>query len=259
MAQSADSTCLCEICIGGPGDYYCQQCDQLFCGNCKSSHLRTKISKKHTFFSGKNINKEEKRLCIEHEERFSFYCHDCETPVCSSCSVHTHQGHLLTDLTKSAVKLKLELVKIIESTITTSTSCIGKIEEDTKTYHQKTKTVNKTITEEGNYYKELIDKKVHSFVKLVQDETQKALGSMSTATKVYLDILENCQQWQKNITEMETKSDVLLVKKLKHLKTDVDQTVLKQSLDTPRPSVSYTNKKLSDTDIDNLFGDLTFQ
>lgn len=259
MAQSADSTCLCEICIGGPGEYYCQQCDQLFCGNCKLSHLRAKISKNHTFFSGQNINKEEKRLCIEHEERFLFYCHDCDTPVCSSCSVQTHKGHLMNDLTKSAVKLKFELIKIIESTITTSTSCIGTIEEDTKTYHQKTKAVNKTITEEGNYYKEFIDKKVHSFVKLVQDETQKALGSMSTATKVYLEILENCQQWQKNITEMETKSDVLLYKKLKHLKTDVDQIVSKQSLDTPRPSVSYTNKILSDTDIDNLFGELTFQ
>ncbi|CAG2221529.1 unnamed protein product [Mytilus edulis] len=82
---------------------------------------------------------------------------------------------------------------------------------------------------------------------------------MSTATKVYLDILEHCQQWQKKITEMETKSDVLLFKKLKHLKTDVDQIVLKQSLDTPRPSVSYTNKELSDTDIDTLFGELTFQ
>lgn len=41
MAQVAISTC--DICVGGPGDNYCEQRQQLFCDGCKISHLRTSI------------------------------------------------------------------------------------------------------------------------------------------------------------------------------------------------------------------------
>lgn len=160
MAQAAASTC--EICIGGPGEYYCQQCDQLFCGNCKLSHLRAKISKYHTFVGGSYINKEDKPHCTEHEESFLFYCHDCNTAVCRMCSVEKHSRYLMTDLTKSAVIIRSELVKNIESKQTSSQLNLNKIEKETKAYREKVKTVIKTITNEGNYWKDLIDQKVDS-------------------------------------------------------------------------------------------------
>ncbi|CAG2245909.1 TRIM9_67 [Mytilus edulis] len=255
MAQAAASTC--EICSGGPGEYYCQQCDQLFCGGCKLSHSRMKISKNHTFLSGPNINKEEKLFCTQHEEIFFFYCNDCDTPVCRICSVEKHSRHLMTDLTKSTEKLKSELVKNIESKVTTSKLNLDKIEKETKTYREEVKAVIKTITDEGNHWKNLIDKKVDSFVKLVKDEEQKALQNMSALTKIYRGDLENCQQSQNNIKEMETMADVLLLQKLKQLKIDVDNIDLKQV--TERSSVSYRNKKPSGIEIDSLFGELQFK
>ncbi|VDI50317.1 Hypothetical predicted protein, partial [Mytilus galloprovincialis] len=255
MAQTAASTC--EICTGGPGEYYCQQCDQSFCGGCKLSHLRMKISKNHTFLSGPNINKEEKLFCTEHEEIYFFYCQDCDTPVCRICSVEKHSRHLMTDLTKSTAKLRSELVKTIESKIATSSQTVSKIERETKTYREEVKAVIKTITDDGKYLKNLIDKKVDSFVKLVQDEEHKALQNMSTINKFYKGVFENCQQWQKNITEMETIADVLLLQKLKKLKVDSDNIDLKQVPE--RSSVSYINKKPSGTEIDSLFGELQFK
>ncbi|CAG2212842.1 TRIM9_67 [Mytilus edulis] len=235
MAQAAAS--ICEICTGGPGENYCQQCDQLFCGSCKLSHSRTKISKNHTFLSGSNINKEEKLLCTEHDEFFFFYCNDCDTPVCRICSVDKHSRHLMTDLTKSTTNLRSDLAKDIESKITTSRQNVSKIENETKAYREEVKTVTKTITEEGNYWKKLIDHQVDSFVRLVQDEKQKALQNMSAQSKVYRGIFEICQQWQNTIKEMETVADVVLFRKLKLLKIDVDNKDLKQVPE--RSSVSY--------------------
>ncbi|XP_052075977.1 E3 ubiquitin-protein ligase TRIM36-like [Mytilus californianus] len=255
MAQTAASTC--EICVGGPGEHYCQQCDQLFCGSCKLSHLRTKISKDHTFVSGPNINKKEKLLCTEHEETFLFYCHDCDTPVCRICIVEKHNRHLMTDLTKSAEKLRSELVKNIESKVITSRQNISKIEMETKIYREGVKSVIKTITDEGNYWKQLIDKKVEALIKEVQDKEQKEIKSMSAYCEVYEGVVENCHTWQKKIKKMETTSDILMLKKLKQLKSDVDQIVLKQIPNTP--SVSYRNKKPSGTEIENLFGELQFR
>ena len=161
MAQAAASTC--EICTGGPGEHYCQQCDQLFCGNCKLSHLRAKSCKNHTFVSGRDINQEEKLLCTDHKESFLFYCQDCDTPVCRICSVEKHSRHLMTDLTKSTKKLRSELAKDIESKETTSRQNVNTIEKYTKAYREEVKAVIKTITEESNYWKKLIDKKSRRF------------------------------------------------------------------------------------------------
>ncbi|CAG2238770.1 unnamed protein product [Mytilus edulis] len=255
MAQAPASTS--EICTGGPGEHYCQQCDQLFCGSCKLSHLRTKSCKNHTFVSGRDINQKKKLLCTEHKECFLFYCQDCDTPVCKVCSVEKHSRHLMTDLTKTTVKRRSELAKDIELKITTSRQNVNKIENYTKAYREEVKAVIKTITEEGNYWKKLIDKKVDSLVELVQDEEQKALHNMSALTKVYRGVFENCQQWQKNIKELETVADVLLLQKLKKLKVDVDNIDLKQVQE--RSSVSYRNKKHSHTEIDSLFGELQFR
>ncbi|XP_071127144.1 transcription intermediary factor 1-beta-like [Mytilus edulis] len=250
MAQAAASTC--EICTAGPGEYYCQQCDQSFCGSCKSSHLRTKSCKNHTFLSGPNINKEEKLLCTEHEEIYLFYCHDCETPVCRMCSVEKHSRHLMTDLTKSTEKLRFEVVKNIEAKVATSKVNLSKIEKETKTYRDEVRAVIKTITEEGNYWKNLIDKKVGNCVRLLHDEEQKTLQNITALTKVYRGVFENCQQWEKKIKEMETMADILLIQKLKKLKVDVDNIDLKPVPE--RSYVSYRNKKLSGTEIDSLFG-----
>ncbi|XP_063416386.1 E3 ubiquitin-protein ligase TRIM45-like [Mytilus trossulus] len=255
MAQAAES--ICEICTGGPGENYCQQCDQLFCGNCKLSHLRAKSCKNNTFLSGSNINREAKLLCTEHKESFLFYCKDCDIPVCRICSVENHIRHLMTDLTESTLKLKSELAKHIVLKVATSNLNLSKIEKDTKAYCEEVKAVIKTITEEGENWKKLIDKQVDGLVKLVKDAEQKALQSMSALTKYNRGLLDNYKQWQNNIKEMETTADVPLLNKLKQIKIDVDKIELKQIPDAP--SVSYTNRKSPGIEIARLFGSLNLQ
>ncbi|CAC5402512.1 unnamed protein product [Mytilus coruscus] len=252
MAQAAASTC--EICIGGPGEHYCQQCNQLFCGSCKLSHLRANICKNHTFLSGPK--KEDTLLCAEHEERCLSYCHDCDTPVCIVCSVEKHSRHLMKGLAETTLKFKSELFENIESKAGTTNFNLGKIEKDTKVYREKVKAVIKTITEEGKYWKQLIDKKVEALIKLVQDKEQKETQNMTAYSEVYKGVAENCQTWQNNIKKMETTADIILLNKLKQLKTDVDKFVLKQIPDAP--SVSYKSKTPAGTEIDNLFGEIQF-
>ncbi|VDI40867.1 Hypothetical predicted protein [Mytilus galloprovincialis] len=99
MAQVACKSC--DICDGGPGRHFCQQCDQLFCENCKTSHLRTKISKNHIFSSGLNINQEKKTFCSDHNESFIFRCIDCDTAVCQICAVKKHNRHNMLGIGES--------------------------------------------------------------------------------------------------------------------------------------------------------------
>lgn len=118
---------------------------------------------------------------------------------------------------------------------------MNKIEKETETYSEEVEAVTQTITEEGNYRKPLIGKKVESLPKLVQDRTYKEQQNMSAYWKVYIRVLANCTKWQKNIKKMETTTGVLLLEKLKQFKTDVDQINLKHVPDVP--SVSYNVKK----------------
>lgn len=77
---------------------------------------------------------------------------------------------------------------------------------------------------------------------------------MSALIKFNRGLLENCQQWETNVKQMEETADVLLLQKLKQIKTDVDKIEFKQSF--AAPIVSYRNRKSSNTDIDTLFGEL---
>ncbi|CAC5423701.1 unnamed protein product [Mytilus coruscus] len=205
---------------------------------------------------GPNINKEETLLCTEHEESFLFYCHDCETPVCRICSVKKHSRHLMTDLAELMLELKSKVSNVIISKSTTSQLNISKIKEETKTYREEVKAVIKTITDEGKYWKQLFDKKEEALIKEVQDKEHKEIQNMTAYREVNEGVVENCQTWQKDIKKMETTADILLFKKLKQLKPEVDQIVLKPIPNAP--SVSYRNKKPLSTEIDSLFGELTF-
>ncbi|CAC5408600.1 unnamed protein product [Mytilus coruscus] len=163
----------------------------------------------------------------------------------------------MTDLTGFTEKLFSELASNIESNVTTSKTNISKIERGTKSYHEEVKTGIKRITEEGNYWKKLIDKKVEALIKLVQDVEQKEIQNVSAYSLVNREVLENCQIWQQNLNETETTAGVRFLLKLTQIQTDVDQIELKQVPDAP--SVSYREKTPSGIEIDNLFEELQFR
>ncbi|CAG2236713.1 PARP10_14_15 [Mytilus edulis] len=48
----------CEICLTKyGGQFFCRDCDQYFCSNCKTSHLRANVSKNHTFTDSSELKK----------------------------------------------------------------------------------------------------------------------------------------------------------------------------------------------------------
>jgi hypothetical protein len=97
MAQAANKTC--EICLRASSLHYCTQCDQVFCDDCKVSHLRLKLCKYHHFITKPNITMEKKaRECTYHNEDFIFLCQHCNQLICKSCVTTTHIQHTLRDI-----------------------------------------------------------------------------------------------------------------------------------------------------------------
>ena len=103
MAQAANKTC--EICMRASGLHYCNQCDQVLCDDCKMSHLRSTISRNHTFMTGPNINTEKKAGgCTDHNEDFIYLCEDCNQLICRLCVTKAHIRHALVDIKDSNIR-----------------------------------------------------------------------------------------------------------------------------------------------------------
>ncbi|CAC5392649.1 unnamed protein product [Mytilus coruscus] len=245
MAQAACKSC--EICNGGSGKHYCQQCDQLFCDSCKTSHLRTKISKTHSFIAGSNLNLEEKSFCSEHDEPFLFHCIDCNTAVCQICAVKKHNRHNMSGMKESVLKLKEQLVKYVYSKVTALGNDIQQLEQGTRGYQSDVKAVIQSITEDAKNKKLLIDRKAEELIKTLRTQEEKNLQNLSASNSELKDILNKVNKIQKAIIDTANMSEVALLPKLKNLRSEVDKIGTKKV--PVILEVKYSQKNVSENDI----------
>lgn len=255
MAQAASKSC--EICDGGPGCHYCQQCDQFFCVNCKTSHLRTKISKNHTFFSGLSINQEEKPFCSEHDEPFIFHCIDCDTAVCQICAVKKHNRHNMLGMEESVQTLKGQVQKCVEFQVEHLRNNITEVEQGTTKYQSEIEAAAQSIAEDAERLKDLIDQRAKDLMKSLKETGKTNLELLSTANCGFNNTLERFNVIQRAIVDTANMLDVAVLPKVKQFKKETNNIEIK---DVPGlPEIEYAKKSISETDIRNLFGEMTFR
>ncbi|XP_063406094.1 transcription intermediary factor 1-beta-like [Mytilus trossulus] len=187
MAQSALETC--EICDQALGIDNCEECEQLFCNNCKLMHLRMKISRNHTF---KEVDHEEVKLnlCDEHNLGYILYCEKCNSFVCKTCIIENHKGHELEDINVAKIsKLQVEVSAKLESCSKAMheghryallvQSQMKNFEKDCKKAREQTKSRGDTL--KCNVDK-IVDSQTKRILKNEQFQKQKA--------KTYIDAVE---------------------------------------------------------------------
>ena len=258
MAQAASKTC--EICNRASGVHVCIQCDQLFCEDCKISHLRIKVCRNHTFLSGPNIHVQQKAKveCTDHKEDFIFFCEECDVLICRVCTTKTHKKHDITDIKDSVKELESNIPKYLNSKVDDYRSNTKKIDDGVQGYKAEVEETVKTIREQGKAIKELVDRKVDSLIKALRERESIELQSLSQANTEYKDLLEEGRKHQElyqDILQMGDKAASL--QKLRKLKSDIDQ--MKTIEVTRLPSTTYNRKNVKVQDVDMLFGKLNFQ
>ncbi|XP_071124340.1 E3 ubiquitin-protein ligase TRIM9-like [Mytilus edulis] len=255
MTQAASKTC--EICVSSPGHNYCEQCEQLFCDGCKISHLRTKMSKDHTFLSGPNINPGVKQYCKEHDETFIYYCMECNSPICKICVIKKHKSHDFAEIKETTDGIKAEVKKGMDMKMEHLQSKIADIEQSSNKYQTDVNGIIHAIREEGRHLKELIDKKVESLVKSVKEEETKNLQILQSNKNEIKAALNKAKEQQKFYQDSQgIKDTTKLVQKLKQIKSQIDK---REEIHIPiMPSVKYVRQKVAEHEIEKLFGELTF-
>ncbi|XP_076072146.1 E3 ubiquitin-protein ligase TRIM71-like [Mytilus galloprovincialis] len=255
MAQAASKTC--EICVSSPGHHYCEQCDQLFCDGCKISHLRTKMSKDHTFLIGPNINPEVKQYCKEHDETFIYYCMECNSPICKICVIKKHKSHDFAEIKETTEGIKAEVKKGMDMKMEHLQSKIADIDQRSNQYQADVNGVVNAIREEGRHLKELIDKKVECLVKSVKEKASKNLQTLQSIKNEIKTTLDKAKEQQKLYQDSQgIKDTTKLIQNLKQIKSQIDR---REEIQIPfMPSVEYARQKVAESEIEKLFGELTF-
>ncbi|VDI04432.1 Hypothetical predicted protein [Mytilus galloprovincialis] len=118
MAQSAKQN-VCEMCRSARGSQFCLDCNQYFCLNCKTSHLRIAVCRDHRFKNSESATSDTSIFCQDHNESYVFVCDECQFPVCKICTVKSHKGHSMADIEETVSKKKNIFLASLNSTLNT--------------------------------------------------------------------------------------------------------------------------------------------
>ncbi|XP_056001679.1 tripartite motif-containing protein 66-like [Ostrea edulis] len=109
--RSAQDVLLCDSCQIVPLQSHCELCNINICTNCVGKHLLDS-SRKHRVipFKEKSSNPNYSE-CPKHANKHcELYCEECDVPVCSTCVLDEHRGHILCDVLKN-VSSKTEVIQ----------------------------------------------------------------------------------------------------------------------------------------------------
>ena len=119
----------CDSCDENSPIAYCTECDHLLCNVCFDAHQKLKISRSHYSFTLKEAQNTSRDklikmlpsssssspMCHDHDDqKLSFYCQQCTIPVCVGCTIISHKGHPVNEVSKQIIQNKEEIQQCLE-------------------------------------------------------------------------------------------------------------------------------------------------
>ncbi|XP_035206360.1 tripartite motif-containing protein 2-like isoform X1 [Stegodyphus dumicola] len=111
LMEVLDHPSLCQRCEQQPSVAKCSVCEGFFCDVCSKRHQSQDETKSHRLLSLSELALQEEKqgalMCPKHDaQTLRFYCRDCETAICVTCTDIEHSGHLTTRLKEAMVEQK---------------------------------------------------------------------------------------------------------------------------------------------------------
>ncbi|CAG2216783.1 unnamed protein product [Mytilus edulis] len=254
MAQAASKTC--EVCVSAPGSQYCIDCEEYYCENCKLLHNRQKLSRNHQFQKASNLIPEVKSRCNEHKEEVTLICNTCDAQICTSCVTGKHNGHKFSKIVDVIGQLNEDNETKIRAKTNEATHNIRKIEESVISFDNSVESVIKSINDEGNMIKRMVDKSVAQMIALVKKQSKKEkdrLINMLSDAKSVLLVGQNLDRKRNELDK--NRQDGSLVQKINNLKEEIDKLTINYLPEFP--NISFSRKSVAEDDIRQLIGTFT--
>ena len=154
--------------------------------------------------------------------------------------------------------MQTEISNYLDSRVHNVRSNAKLVEGKAKTYKTEVEATVKVIIEHGNLIKSMVDQKVDALIKALRERESIELQSLAKANTNCKDLLGEATRQQQIYQDMIKQCDeAALFQKMKKIKSDIDN--LKSVDVTSLPSATYNRKNVNFSDVEKLFGNLTFQ
>ena len=251
MAQSALK--ICEICMSGSGTNCCLDCEQYFCMNCKIFHKRQKGTTNHEFQSAENVVPEVKLRCNEHKEDCVFVCDNCDISICMRCVTGKHKGHTVSNMKESIDELRKTFRKEMNTKLNVIQTSRKQVETGLTTFDLSVASVINDIKEEGSTIKAMVDRHTDKMIATLRQNAQHEKESLTKTLADYKQQLEKAKEIEKR--EHKTQQSRDDASTIQHLKTLNGELSKLSVVPLPHaPSIKYSHKKVTGSDIDQLIG-----
>ncbi|XP_063408196.1 E3 ubiquitin-protein ligase TRIM9-like [Mytilus trossulus] len=239
----------CELCVYK----YCLDCEQYNCENCKFLRKKQKISIDHQIDNASDHAVDCKSKCPEHQELFDLMCNTCNSPVCSRC---------VTQLSPQQAENVAQIRKKIEENLRMKQHELNHtmeiIEKGIDSFDEQIDSVIKSITEEGNKTKDMVDIWVEHMLRPLQNrcniDKTELMKLLSDSKRLISK--GHCLEKQRKQLDC-TRHDGDLVEKLKTLDIEIERL---NALELPEfPDLSVKTKEVTPKSISQCMSTFRFR
>ncbi|VDI31143.1 Hypothetical predicted protein [Mytilus galloprovincialis] len=251
MAQAASKTC--EVCVSAPGSQYCIDCEEYYCGNCKLLHNRQKLSRNHQFQKASDQIPEGKSKCSEHKEELTLICNTCNSQICTKCVTGKHNGHRFSQIFDVIVQLQRKNERKIRGKTNEAHENIRQIGDSLISFDNSVESVIKSLNDEGNMIKRMVDKSVAQKIVLVKEKSKKEKDILMNMLSYAKSELVDGQALDRKRNELDkTRQDGSLVQKINNLTEEIDKLHIHSLPEFPY--IFFRPKSVSENEIRQLIG-----
>nr|XP_022312760.1 tripartite motif-containing protein 5-like [Crassostrea virginica] len=179
------------------GQFYCNDCHQPMCEQCKDEHRKSPNNKNHDIVL---YRQRKHRLPIEKcklhpTKNIDIFCKECKTPLCLKCFLtEEHKGHEFDDLEEIyAKKYALwqgEFSKIQKYFLPTSEDLKADIQEDVKEIKKIMENIRTSMKAEAESLKNLVDEVTSEKIKHTHTMEKSLLQMLKSQETTYDDYIK---------------------------------------------------------------------
>ncbi|XP_078329837.1 uncharacterized protein LOC111114735 isoform X2 [Crassostrea virginica] len=209
------------------GQFYCNDCHQPMCEQCKDEHRKSPNNKNHDIVL---YRQRKHRLPIEKcklhpTKNVDIFCRECNTPLCLKCFLgKEHKGHEFDDLEEIyAEKFALwqsEFSKIQKIFLPTSEGLKTDIKRDVKEIKKIMESIRTSMKAEAESLKHLVDEVTSKKIKHTHTMEKSLLQMLKSQETTYNDYIKYLGKMSEKFQEyLSTTNQKLLSSQILKLKT----------------------------------------
>ena len=207
----------------------------------------------HEFQSGENVIPEVKLRCKEHKEDCGFVCDNCDISICMQCVTGKHNGHKVSNMKESISNIRTTFRQEMCTKLDVIQTNQKQVETGLNTFDLSVTSVINEIKEEGTKIKAMVDRHVEKMIATLREKAQHEKEPLTKTLVDYKQQLEKAKEIEKR--EHKTQQSRDDASAIQHLKTLNDELSKLSVVPLPDlPSIKYSHKKVTDSDIDQLIG-----